>query len=409
MNPLSRRALAAAIAAQSLAPAAALAVDRLVPSPYATIQAAIDAAGNADAVVVSPGTYRENLIVDGKGCTIRSASGNPADTIIDGSAATEPAVAFVGGAQATIRGFTIRGGEAYNSSRCPNMPHTGGGICVDGASPTIEDNVVTANSACTGGNGIGVWEHSSPIIRRNRIVSNTPGPCSGGGAGGGGVMLEGGSADVVENVIENNDSAMDGGGIAATAGTHRIERNVVRNNHTWGYGGALATGINGRRLSLALTISGNLFHGNGAQDGTGGLYLDDGTVTMAGNTVAQNAGVQLFATNWGGNATSTDDVVDGGVQCQDGVFGGVGGRITFRSSLVSGIVTGLGCAFAPGTDGNVSGSPRFVAPAQKDFHLRPDSPAVDAGVSVRDLAALDLDGEARTIGPLPDMGADEFA
>jgi Right handed beta helix region len=316
MHPLSHRALAAAAAVLALAPAAVLGVDRLVPSVYPTIQAAIDAAGNADAVVVSPGTYVENLIVDGKGCTIRSASGNPADTIIDGSAAStggrgEPTVAFIGSAQATLRGFTIRGGLADNSSRCPNLPHTGGGICIDGASPTIEDNVITGNGSCSGGNGIGVWERSSPTIRRNRIVANTRNLCSGGGAGAGGIMLDGGSADVLENVIEDNDASMDGGGIAATAGTHRIERNVVRNNHTWGFGGALATGINGRRLALSLTLAGNLFHGNTATDGVGGLYFDDGTVTMAGNTAAQNGGVQVYATNWGGNATSTDDVIEG--------------------------------------------------------------------------------------------------
>ena len=414
MNPLSRRALAAAVALLALAPAAVLGVDRLVPSAYVTIQAAIDAAGNADVVVVSPGTYVENLIVDGKGCTIRSASGNPEDTIIDGSAAStasrgEPTIAFIGGAQATLRGFTIRGGKAENSSHCTSLPHTGGGICVDGASPTIEANVITANASCTGGNGIGVWERSSPTIRGNRIVANTVSTCSGGGAGGGGIMLEGGSASVLENLIANNDSAMNGGGIAATAGTHRIERNVVRDNHTWGYGGALATDINGRRLSLTLTIAGNLFYGNVATDGTGGLYLDDGTVTMAGNTVAQNGGVQVFATNWGGNATSTDDLIEGSVQCQDGTFGGAGGVIAFRNSLVSGSVTGLGCSFTPGVNGNVSATPRFVAPAAKDFHLRPDSPAVNVGASVSALATLDMDGEARTIGSAPDLGADEFA
>jgi hypothetical protein len=412
MNPFSRRALAAVAAALALAPAAGRAVDRLVPSQYPTIQEAIDAAGSADAIVVSPGTYRENLIVDGKGCTIRSTSGNPADTILDGSAAStsmrgEPTVAFLGNAQATIRGFTIRGGKAENSSHCPNMPHTGGGICVDGASPTIEDNVITANASCSGGTGIGVWERSSPIIRRNRIVANTASTCSGGGAGGGGVMLEGGSADVLENLIANNDCSLDGGGIAATAGTHRIERNVVRDNHTWGFGGGLATGINGRRLSLGLTIAGNLFHGNRAEDGAGGLYFHDGTAAMAGNTVAQNTGVQLHAADWGGDVSSTNDVIDGSVLCAETAFGS--GVIDFGSSLVSGTVTGSGCAFTPGVNGNVSATPRFVAPAAKDFHLRPDSPGVDAGAAVAALPALDLDGEARTIGTSPDIGADEFA
>lgn len=399
MIPLVRRA---SVAALVLAAAPAAAADRLVPSQYATVQAAIDAAANGDAIVVSPGTYRENLVVDGKNVTIRSLSGDPADTILDGSGAStssggEATVAFVGNSRATIGGLTIKGGNGYNATYCV---HTGGGVCVDGASPTIEGNVITGNRACGGGNGLSVVG-GSPVIRRNRIVSNTGGSCSGGGAGGCGVKLEGGSATVVDNLIASNDCAMNGGGVAASAGTHRLERNVIRDNHSWGYGGAIATDINGLRQSLTLTITGNLIHGNRAEKGVGGLYFYTGSATMAGNTVAQNGGIQLYAADWGPSVTSVDDLVDGSAQCVPS------GVITFRNTLVSGAATG--CAFTPGQDGNRSASPRFVASSVQDFHLRPDSPAVDAGVSHAALASLDLDGEARTIGSAPDLGADEHA
>ena len=57
--------------------------DRLVPSVYTTIQAAIDAAINGDEVVVSDGTYSENINFSGKAITVRSVNG-AASTIIDG-------------------------------------------------------------------------------------------------------------------------------------------------------------------------------------------------------------------------------------------------------------------------------------------------------------------------------------
>jgi uncharacterized repeat protein (TIGR01451 family) len=64
------------------------------------------------------------------------------------------------------------------------------------------------------------------------------------------------------------------------------------------------------------------------------------------------------------------------------------------------------------TDDPISGTaailepPMLAAPAQHDYHLRPGSPAIDAGISVN--VPIDADGEPRPIGPLPDVGADEF-
>ncbi|MCH9021473.1 MAG: hypothetical protein IID32_01760, partial [Planctomycetes bacterium] len=52
-----------------------------VPGDFATIQGAIDAAVNGDEVVVDPNTYYEIIDFLGKAITVRSASGDPNDTI----------------------------------------------------------------------------------------------------------------------------------------------------------------------------------------------------------------------------------------------------------------------------------------------------------------------------------------
>ena len=64
----------------------ALTATRLVPDDYATIQAAIDDCNDGDVVIVSPGTYLENINFNGRNITLTSTEpDNPevvANTII---------------------------------------------------------------------------------------------------------------------------------------------------------------------------------------------------------------------------------------------------------------------------------------------------------------------------------------
>ena len=50
-------------------------VERAVPAQHATIQAAIDASSLGDTILVSPGTYVENLSFGGRRIELRSADG----------------------------------------------------------------------------------------------------------------------------------------------------------------------------------------------------------------------------------------------------------------------------------------------------------------------------------------------
>lgn len=55
----------------------------------------------------------------------------------------------------------------------------------------------------------------------------------------------------------------------------------------------------------------------------------------------------------------------------------------------------------------VLGDPQFINPGNADFHLRSNSPAIDAGVDVG--VSEDFDGNVRPQGAAPDIGAFEFA
>lgn len=75
--------------------------------PEGSIQAAIKNASSDDTIIVSPGTYVENIDAN-RSVTIKSKSGNPDDTIIR---AANPGnhIFHVTASNVAIRGFTITG------------------------------------------------------------------------------------------------------------------------------------------------------------------------------------------------------------------------------------------------------------------------------------------------------------
>src|ERR1700737_809351 len=79
-----------------------------VPADQPTIQAGINAAVNGDTVLVSPGTYKENINFDGKAITVTS-SGGAKVTIVDGGGVTS-VVRFSSNEthSSVLSGFTIQ-------------------------------------------------------------------------------------------------------------------------------------------------------------------------------------------------------------------------------------------------------------------------------------------------------------
>src|ERR1700732_1774738 len=89
-----------------------------VPADQPTIQAGINAAINGDTVLVSPGTYFENINFNGKAITVKSAGG-PAVSVIDGQQ-LGPVVEFATSEtrNSVLRGFTLQNGHGHiNNSR----------------------------------------------------------------------------------------------------------------------------------------------------------------------------------------------------------------------------------------------------------------------------------------------------
>jgi len=165
------------------APSLALASTIRVPQDQPTIQDGINAANTGDTVLVAPGSYFENINFNGKAIAVVSASG-PKVTIIDGGKVNSVVTFSSGETTASVlRGFTIQNGDATTGVG------EGGGIAVEGSSPTIIGNTITNNHACEG-DGIGVG-FGSPIIQGNLISKNSD---SCGGIGGAGIGIRGASS-----------------------------------------------------------------------------------------------------------------------------------------------------------------------------------------------------------------------
>ncbi|MHB8643370.1 MAG: choice-of-anchor Q domain-containing protein [Gaiellaceae bacterium] len=141
------------------------------------------------------------------------------------------------------------------------------------------------------------------------------------------------------------------------------------------------------------------------------ILLTGGTNGAMGNQVV---GVQIVndtLANQGGPAlqiTSDDKGGSGntisGVAASNTIFWGTIAGEVMPSMIQSSIVSQASFA---GMNGNILADPKFVDPANGDFHLQAASPAIDAGTSTG-APATDLDGHPRSDGHV-DIGAYEFA
>ncbi len=201
-----------------------------VPADYSTIQAGINAATTGDTVIVSPGTYYENINSTwGNNIILTSMDPeNPttvASTIINGSG-NGPVVGFQGGESSAwqLRGFTITNGDSYD----------GGGIIGNDTHASIEYCTITGNTATHYGGGL--YGCDGPItnctIRGNSGhygggLYDCDGPITNCTIAGNITNWHGGGLNRCDGALTNctitnntaNSSFSNGGGIYGCAGT----------------------------------------------------------------------------------------------------------------------------------------------------------------------------------------------
>ncbi|MDH3597153.1 MAG: right-handed parallel beta-helix repeat-containing protein [Rhodospirillales bacterium] len=371
-----------------------------VPADHPTIQGAITAASNGDTVLVSPGTYVENINFLGKAITVTSEAGADV-TIIDGNLVGSVVTFDSGeGPASVLSGFSIQNGNGRT------LDH-GGGIQVF-SSPTIANNRIINNFGCHGA-GMQI-RNGSPIVRNNEIAHNDGTGCRSIIEGGGGIFILGDSnAQILDNVISNNVTSRNGGGIRlslSTAGTGipLVRGNVIANNR----------GVNGAGIviggSAEANIVQNLIYGNNTNyPRAGGGIAWSVTAGYRGplvvnNTIADNSDWAIFAAGFDANSALINNVIVARLGHKAIYCGAYNDPDPFPPVIAYNDVyaphtkTAYGgiCHDQTGLNGNISADPAFVAPFAQDFRLKIGSPATDAGTnSAPLLPTADLGGDAR--------------
>lgn len=242
---------------------------------YSDIKTAITAASNGDVIVVKDGVYtganNRNLNFQGKTITVKSENGpanctidcqnNPNSTAFNFDMTGEGAGAILDGftiINATNNAVNINGG--WDGSTCPtiknciiknNSAYLGAGIaCIDTTSviigctlsdnsatlggainvggsndPTIENCIISNNTASESGGGIYCQAYRSPVIKNCLLAGNSA------GQKGGAVFCDYGSNPWVINctIAYNTAGANGGGGVYCYSNTSSSTVPVITN------------------------------------------------------------------------------------------------------------------------------------------------------------------------------------
>ncbi|WP_419804313.1 Ig-like domain repeat protein [Terriglobus sp.] len=411
-----------------------------VPGDAPTIQAGIVQAQNGDTILVSPGTYNENIDFLGKNITVTTganSSSSASQTILNGVQDGPPTVWFHSGESraAVLNGFTIQNGHNSATIQCLSYPCTevSAGILAEGASPTLANNLVQRNYGC------------------NVVIRNGAGPQFIGNEVTGQLLAN-------NKVGEVDQGFCFGDGIAiANATSVRIANNHIHGNYIDLTVNNAAYGSVGVAMGSAdeVDLIQNEIHDNGRTDSQG--HPDDGSLQvqsgyeghpklliLSGNLVYvkhpvndNDPGILLSGSHTGKDLPQLVQVSNSFIGVTDRLDG------SFQSAILEdNIVTltnpvlnfaqygplecGEDCdpnhfdiryndLFSPGVQPtnifpvgptNLHVDPLLRDAANGDLHETANSPTIYAGdIAAPMLPATDLDGKNRTVCGKVDMGA----
>ena len=344
---------------------------------HTTIQAGIDAAADADTVIVDPGTYtgtgNRDIQLTGKSITVRSDTG-PENCIIDcNGTQIEPHRAFNFSnnqdANAVIDGFTIINAFTQNGaiidcrdnlnciltiSNCNIHNNTssgttgvGGAISILGGISFINNCKISDNNSLIGG---GIYCENGDISitgctvndnltenryggiccrQSNAAIKNCTVTGNLSDMEGGGIYCKGDSISIENCNVAGNSSYLDGGGIYCEGESISIENCNVTGN--WGnYFGGILCG--GNAAIKDCNVAGNSARYNGSGGISCGGTVEIKNCNITGNSSdREGGGICCGGTITITNCSITDNssgYYGGGIDCS--------GTVTIANSNISG-------------------------------------------------------------------------
>jgi hypothetical protein len=375
-------------------------------------------------------TITDKVIIQGPGKELLAIDANAQSRVFN----------IAVGAEATLSNVAMSGGLA----------DYGGGI-YNAGNLTITSAIVTSNStiddSCHDGGGI--YNLGTLHVIGSTISNNS---AKGNESNGGGIYTEG-PMSVTDSTISNND-ADGGGGICNYFATSTISNSTITGNRG-GFGGGIMNYQSNDNGASILTIVKSSITRNSAARGGGIGNL--GTLTVIDTLINGNSAISTYDGGGGGimcdyggtlvlvNSTiagNSSATYAGGVWCANSSHENVPAPFTAVNSIIAmnvsgGLVDYWGVLSADSVANLIGGDSHFVRnpsdggdgfgdnpitpsideSANDDYgnlHLRPESVAIDAGVSALANDAdgkpllTDLDGNARIVGASVDIGAYEY-
>jgi nitrous oxidase accessory protein NosD len=223
-----------------------------VPQDFPTIQEAVDAALDADVILVGPGIYRENVVIITSGITLKGPK-----AIIDG--------AYLGNCiDVTADDVTITGFDLVNGGlpAAPGDIGTGGCLSYTGSGADITKLEIS------GGADFGIM-----LTGTGRIEDCLVAACLGTG-----MLLDSGDQAGPQTLLKVNEVYRCGTGILADDGPFTFDRNIVSNNSGDGIHVTVLAAAGDGTVTTTTGFSKNKITGNGGA----GLLIEDevGQVTL---------------------------------------------------------------------------------------------------------------------------------
>lgn len=342
-----------------------------------------------DALAQAAGNRQDDLILIGEGTFL--AGGTPfsynADNILNDSEDFD---------------LTLQGAGVENSI----LDAEGlGPVLTIASSFKFDDNDTTirvsgltfqnGDAADTGsGGGLTVSANEADIVVEQAHFLN----CDAGLSFGGGAQLYTAQGEIRLDRSFFSGNAGEGGAgasLLSALGKIVVANSIFASNASKNHGGGLLVGQEDDS-GLEINVVNNTFFGNSAVENGGGLYLtasDDQVSNVYNNLFSVNvagAGRDLFY--FESNATGPAFTL--------GLYHNV------LADIADNCQNGALCQPRIMQAANMASGPFLLDPANGNFALADDSPAIDAGsASAPDLPAFDFAGNARSRGSAPDIGA----
>ena len=373
-----------------------------VPKNHSSIQEAINLSFNGDTIIVSPGIYYENLIIDEKFLLIKSI-GSSEETIIDGDY-QGPVITcsnIIDG-QIIIDGFTIKNGVGENINGSSfgggvlskksklflknlkiinNSAFAGGGVCFYSTdtftfNSIITDVLIQNNSASEGG---GIFCVNHPILVENSTILGNGMDLYGSGGGIQALLSE----IELKNVSINDNQTKFGGGIYISNSIGFFEDVEIKNNYSDSKGGGLWVGGNTELDIIKTIISENYSVGFGS-----GIFVSVSNLNILNSNIVNNiassnvlgAGIYMDGgLSYINNSIIYFNYIENSFNNPNYNLGGYSSTNFIEYDIIYSNIEGVDSSIFHNGTGIISEDPLFVDSGNGNYDLTEYSPCIDAG------------------------------